>query len=263
MGERRKIDKRLHNQIALVTGGASGIGEGICMEFASQGCAVAVADKNIDGAEATAKKIEQKGGKALAVEVNVGSRQQAGDAVAKILSHFGTIDILVNCAGINKFKPVHEFSVQEWEDIRLVNLDGPWNVCQAVIPEMMRKRSGKIVNIGSGSALRATPNAAPYVITKHGLAGLTKALAVDLGPCNINVNCICPASIDTPLLRKGTSAAYREAMVSRLPLGRLGKISDITKAVLFLVSSDSDWITGVILPVDGGLNCCSFARHIE
>lgn len=263
MDECPKSNGSLYNKVVVVTGGASGIGEGMCLEFASNGATVVVADKNAEGAEAMVKKIEQQDGNALALEVDVGNRQQVADAVAKTLDCFGTIDILVNCAGINKFKMAHEFSAKEWENIKSVNLDGPWNFCQAVIPEMMRKKAGKIVNIGSGSAIRATPNAAPYVITKHGLAGLTKALAVDLGAYNINVNCICPASIDTPLLRKGTSEAYREAMTNRLPLGRLGKVSDITKAALFLVSPDSDWITGVILPVDGGLNCCSFARHIE
>ena len=257
------MSQLLEDRVALVTGGASGIGEGMCLEFALQGVVVAVADKNVEGAEAVVKKIEEQGGKALALEVDVGNREQVFDAVTKTLDSLGTIDILVNCAGINMFNQPHEFSAEQWIKIRLVNLDGPWNVCQAVIPEMIKKQGGKIVNIGSGSALRATPSAAPYVMTKHGLAGLTKALAVDLGPHKINVNCICPASIDTPLLRQGTSQAYREAMINRLPLGRLGKISDITRAALFLVSSDSDWITGAILPVDGGLNCCSFAHHVE
>ena len=253
----------LQGKIALIVGGASGIGAGMCLEFATQGATVAVADKNPTGAEAIAQQIQQQGARALAVQVDICDHQQVNAAVDRVLDSFTTIDILINCAGINQFKPAQEFSSEEWENIRSVNLDGTWNCCHAVMPEMIRKSAGKIVNIGSGSALRATPHAAPYVITKHGIAGLTKALAVDLGPHHINVNCICPASIDTPLLRQGTSAAYREAMTNRLPLGRLGRVSDITKAALFLVSPDADWITGVILPVDGGLNCCSFAHHVE
>ncbi len=255
--------KRLPNRVAIITGGASGIGEGICLEFASQGAAIAIADNNAEGANSVVEKIEELGQRAVALKVDVRDHRQVKEAVAKALKSFDTIDILVNCAGVNQFRLAWEYEVEEWEYVRSVNLDGAWYFCQAVIPEMMRTRGGKIVNIGSGSAIRATPKAAPYVISKHGLAGLTKALAVDLGPYNINVNCICPASIDTPLLRKGTSPGYRKAMTDRLPLGRLGKVSDISKAALFLVSSDADWITGAIIPVDGGLNCCSFAHHVE
>ena len=253
----------LHGKVALIVGGASGIGAGMSAEFAEQGAAIAVADMNREGAEAAARQVEQQGGQGLAVAADIRDRGQVKRAVARVLEGLGTVDILVNCAGINQFGRADEFTVEDWERIRSVNLDGTWNCCQAVMPEMIRKSVGKIVNIGSGSALRATPHAAPYVITKHGIAGLTKALAVDLGPHHINVNCICPASIDTPLLRQGTSEAYRAAMTNRLPLGRLGKVSDIAKAALFLVSDDADWITGVVLPVDGGLNCCSFAHHVE
>jgi len=263
MHEKTINHNRLQNKVAIVTGGAGGIGEGICLEFASQGAGVAIADINGQGAKSVAKKIQAIGGKSLVLEVDVRDREAVRKMVAKAVDHFGTIDILVNCAGFNQFKLPHEFSLDEWENLRSVILDGAWFFCQMVIPEMLKKQSGKIVNIGSGSAVLATPRASAYVIAKHGIAGLTKALAVDLGPNHINVNCICPGSVNTPLLREGTSPAYREAITNRLPLGRIGEISDISKAALFLVSSDSDWITGAILPVDGGLTCCSFAHHLE
>jgi len=263
MNEKSPTEGRLRDKIAIVTGGAAGIGEGICLEFAAQGADVAIADVNGQGAESVAKKIHELGRRAIVLEVDVRDSAKVKEMTAKVLGHFGTIDILVNCAGFNQFKLPHEFFPEEWEKLRSVILDGAWYFCQAVIPEMIRKQRGKIVNIGSGSSILATPKAAPYVIAKHGLAGLTKALAVDLGGYNVNVNCICPGSVDTPLLRTATSPAYREAITNRIPLGRIGRVCDIAKAALFLVSSDSDWITGVVLPVDGGLTCCSFAHHYE
>ena len=125
----------------------------------------------------------------------------------------------------------------------------------------MAQRYGKIVNIASTAGIRATPHAAPYSTAKHGLIGLTRNLAVDLGLHGINANCVCPASVDSPLLRESTSDEYREKMVERLPLGRLGQATDIAKAVVFLASDDAAWITGAILPVDGGLSCCNYGRH--
>ena len=253
----------LNNKVAIVTGGASGIGEGICLEFASQGALVAVADIDGGKAESLVKRIEGHGTRAVALEVDVCDHNQISKAAATTIENLGTIDILVNCAGWNNLKPAYEYTVKEWETIRSINLDGPWHFCQAVMPEMMKKKSGKIINIGSGSSLRAIPNSAAYAAAKHGLAGLTKALAVDLGPYNINVNCICPASVNTPLLQKSTTPAFQQAMANRLPLGRIGEVCDIARAALFLASQDSNWITGVILPVDGGLMSCSYARHVK
>jgi 3-oxoacyl-[acyl-carrier protein] reductase len=128
---------------------------------------------------------------------------------------------------------------------------------------MMKQKSGKIVNISSAAGYLGVPNAAPYSTSKLGVIGLTRALAVDLAPHNINVNCICPASIETPLLNEATGSKFQAAMTDRIPLGRLGKPSDISKAVLFLAGPDSNWITGVVLPVGGGLTCCLRAHHYE
>ena len=128
---------------------------------------------------------------------------------------------------------------------------------------MTKNRSGKIINIGSGLGILGGPRSAAYSSAKHGLIGLTRSLAVDLGPSNINVNCICPSTIDTPLSRQTTTPEFREAMIRRLPLGRLGKVSDIGHAAVFLASEKSSWITGAVLPVDGGLTCCLRAQHPE
>lgn len=256
-------NKRLQGKVAIVTGGASGIGEGICIELASYGAAIVIADLDQLRAEAVAKRICELGGEAVALTVDVRKQQSVTEAVAWTLGRFSTVDILVNCAGWNTFKPVHEVNAEEWEKIRSINLDGPWFFCQAVAPEMRKKGSGKIINIGSAAGILAIPQAAPYSIAKHALVALTRCFAVELGPYNVNVNCICPTSVDTPLLRKSTTAAFREKMVQNIPLGRLGKVCDIAKACLFLASSDSDFISGIVLPVDGGLTCCLRARHYE
>ena len=257
------VHRQLENKVAIVTGGASGIGEAICLEFALQGAMICIADINLEKAKTVIRKIEEFGGEVLASEVDISDYKSVIRTVTKTLERFGSIDILVNCAGWHQFLPVEEYSEGMWEKIRSINLDGPWNFCKAVMPELIKKRSGKIINIGSAAGILSIPKAAPYTIAKHGVIGLTRALAVDLAPYQINVNCICPSTIDTPLLREATKPEFIKGMLERIPLGRLGKLSDVSKSALFLASPDSDWITGVVLPVDGGLTCCIRAHHYE
>ncbi len=254
---------RLSDKVAIVTGGASGIGRGISLEFASQGAVVAIADINAQGAVKVADEIHELGGEAIALEVDICDYRKVTAAAAQALERFGRIDVLVNNAGWNKPLLPEEYTIDLWEKTLAINLEGGWYFCQAVIPHMMKKRSGKIINIGSGAGILGTPKAAPYIIAKHGVSGLTRALACDLGPYNINVNCICPGSVETPLLYEVLTPQNRQAILNQYPMPRLGKPSDIAKAALFLASADADWITGVILPVDGGLTCCIRARHYD
>lgn len=263
MADQSSSGGQLQGKVAIVTGGASGIGEGICMEFTRQGAALVVMDIDGPGGTKVAKAIEHLGGEAIASETDITDDEGVKAEVEKTLRQLGTVDILVNCAGWNHFVPPDAYSMELWRKIRSVNLDGMWNTCHAVMPEMMRKRSGKIINIGSAAAVRAIPQAASYSIAKHGVVGLTRAFAVDLGAFNINVNCICPATIETPLLMEATNPAFKEGMLRSIPMGRLGKLSDVAKAALFLASPDSSWITGVVLPVDGGLTACIRAHHFE
>jgi 3-oxoacyl-[acyl-carrier protein] reductase len=255
--------RRLYGKTAIVTGGASGIGKEICQEFVAEGAAVVIADIDAGEAEQARRAISQQGGDVHAMKVDVCDFQQTLEVAAKTFDRLGSIDILVNSAGWNEFRAVEKYQLEQWNRIRSVNLDGAWHCCKAVMPYMIRQRHGKILNIGSAASILGIPKSAPYCIAKHGLVGLTRALAVDLARYNLNVNCICPASIDTPLLREATKPIFVEKMVERIPLGCLGKPSDIAKAALFLASSDSDWITGVVLPVDGGLTCCIRAHHYE
>ncbi len=261
MSQECQREQRLQDKVAIVTGGASGIGREICLEFASNGASVAIADLNRPNAESVAKTIGERGSVAMAVEVDIRDAKQVAAAVAETVARFGTVDILVNCAGWNMFKPLEELAPEEWEKIRSINLDGSWFFSQAVVPEMKKKRSGKIINVGSAAGILAIPKTAAYSIAKHGVIGLTRTFAVDLGPHGITVNCVCPTSVDTPLLMESTTPEFRAEMTRRIPLRRLGKVSDMAKACLFLASSDADFISGVVLPVDGGLTCCLRGHH--
>lgn len=253
----------LKDRVAIVTGGGSGIGEEVALEFSQQGARVAIADINAVAAKRVVDKLEAISGEALVLEVDICDHKRVHAAAARVVEVFGTIDILVNCAGFNQFVAVEDITHELWEKIRAINLDGSWNFASAVLPVMMKKRSGKIINIGSAAAVKAIPKALPYVVSKHAVVGLTRALAVDLGPYNINVNCICPGPVQTPLLDQSTSAAFQRQIATTIPLGRLGKPSDIAQAAIFLASPASDWISGVTLPADGGLVSCVRARHWE
>jgi meso-butanediol dehydrogenase / (S,S)-butanediol dehydrogenase / diacetyl reductase len=254
---------RLLNAVAIVTGGASGIGHGIATEFALEGAAVAILDQNREAAEKVVKEITGRGGKAVAVTADVTDEGQVEKAVKSVADQLGDASVLVNCAGLNQFASVEELPDGLWEKIRAINLDGPWHVSKAVMPAMIRSRGGRIVNISSAAGVRAIPKAVPYSAAKHGLVGLTRALALDLAPFGINVNCICPATIETPLVRQAVNNVFLEKMLETIPLGRFGTPRDIARAVVFLCSSDADWITGVVLPVDGGLTCGIRAHHFE
>jgi len=253
---------KLKNRVAIVTGGASGLGAGICQEFAQHGAHIVIADINLAGAEHVCGEIEKRGGRATAIETDVTLPASVATAVERIVKDHQTIDILVNCAGWNTLKPVEQYTNDDWQKIRGLNLDGPWQMSKAVIPTLIRQRSGKILNIASGSGILAQPHMAAYGAAKHGLVGMTKTFAVDLATYQINVNCICPATVATRLTMKATTQAYRDFQIRRIPLGRLGEVSDIAKAALFLCSDDADWITGAILPVDGGLTCCAMTQAL-
>lgn len=263
MDKTRSWDGQLRDKVAIVTGGASGMGEAICVEFAAEGAAIAIADLNLRGAETVIEQIRQLGGRGIALETDIADYQRVEQFVDRTLREFGTVDVLVNCAGINFFLSPDAITLEQWRQIMSTNLDGTWHFSKAVMPEMMRKRSGKIINIGSGGGILAIPKAAHYSASKAAVIGLTRALAVDLGGYNVNVNCICPGTVLTPLADKTLSPFFRAEQTKRTPLGRLGRPSDIAKAALFLASSASDWITGTVLPVDGGLTCCIRAHHWE
>jgi len=257
-------DDRLEfeGKVAIITGGASGIGAAIVKLLMERGARVAILDIQH---ELAAELATEFGGAStcLAIATDVTDPAAVRAAVLATTKTFGGVDIAVNCAGLNRFMPPQDVDDSTWRRILAINLDGPWNVCAAVIPEMVQRRSGRIVNIGSAAGVLGIPKAVPYSTAKHGIVGLTRALAVDLGPYNITVNCVAPGTTLTPLVESATSETFKRLATERTPLGRLGQPRDLAEAVLFLASDRASWITGVVLPVDGGLTSVIRAHHWE
>ena len=258
-----------HGKVAIVTGGGGGIGGETCLQFAARGARVVIADRDIEHAGEVVRKIEDLRGEAVAIGVEITDRSDVERCVSKVIGELGTVDILVNCAGWSQLSMPEEYSTELAEKLISINLTGTWNFCQAVVPEMKRKRYGKIVTFGSGAGLLGMPKHVVYSAAKAGVIGLTRALAVDMGPYNVSVNCICPGTTKTSMVVSTAQSGgmdegnrYFDLVVDQIPMARVGQPADLAKAVLFLSSSGSDWITGVILPVDGGQSCCLRAQEL-
>lgn len=245
---------RLQDRVAIVTGAGSGNGRGISLRLAEEGAKIVVADVSEVGAGETVAMIEAMGGQALLVTADVSQRSQVETMVKITLQHFGQIDILVNNAGVETLVPFLELPESEWDRILAVNLKGPFLCGQAVAREMAQAgEGGKIVNIASINSAIALPGQAHYVSSKGGLLMLTKAMALDLAPYNINVNAVGPGVIETAMTANSLSNPARvEMFLNHIPLKRIGQPRDIANAVLFLASDEADYITGTILYVDGG-----------
>ena len=244
---------RLGNNVAVITGGASGMGKAISLLFAKEGATVAVAD--IDGAKAAsvAQTILETGGAAVAIPVDVTKEQEVRALVSVGLSRFNRIDILVNCAGIAEYIPAEEISSDQWQRMLNVDLSGIFYCCREVGREMIKRKRGKIINFSSTAGLAGIPSMAHYCAAKHGVVGLTKALAVEWGKYNVNVNCICPGATLTPLLLGATTESHRNERARKVPLQRLATPEDQAQVALFLASSESDYVSGGVLCVDGGI----------
>jgi NAD(P)-dependent dehydrogenase (short-subunit alcohol dehydrogenase family) len=247
----------LEGKVAIVTGAASGIGREIAVRLAEMGCAVAVLDKNTDGAMETVAQVHRDGGKAIAIPCDVCLRSDCQEAVARTVTAYGRIDILCNNAGIVLRKDVLALQEKEWDTVLDVTLKSAYLLSREVIPHMIRNGGGAIVNTGSGWALKGGPKAASYCAAKAGLLNLTRAMAIDHGKDNIRVNCVCPGDIDTPMLASecrqlGENPEQFMKEAASRPLNRVGTPGDVANAVLFLVSEMSTWITGAHLVVDGG-----------
>ncbi|SMG25404.1 SDR family NAD(P)-dependent oxidoreductase [Dethiosulfovibrio salsuginis] len=245
----------MRGKVALITGAASGIGLGISRFFALAGVSVAMLDINEEG-----------GGKAKGVVegdrefffCDVTDSSSCVTAVEGVLSRFGRIDILVNCAGVARRNDVVGLDERDWDLALNVTLKSVFLMSKAVVPYMKAQGGGKIVNIGSGWSLKGGPMAISYCAAKGGVWNMTRAMAIDHGPDNINVNCVCPGDIDTPMLKSeceqlgGTyDESYKEECAQR-PIKRLGTPEDVAKSVFFLCSDMAPWVTGSSLVVDGG-----------
>jgi 2-hydroxycyclohexanecarboxyl-CoA dehydrogenase len=247
-----------HERTAIVTGGASGIGLAIAERLSADGCAVAVFDRDGAAAEAAAAKISASGGTALAVEVDVTERAQIDAGIERVRDGLGAATILVNSAGLDGFDRFLDITAEKWERILRVNLTGTFQCCQAAVPDMIAAGWGRIVNISSSAAQAGQPLMTHYVAAKAGVIGLTKALALELGPRGITVNTIPPAFIDTPMLRKAESRGFLgegvDVHAGTTPVRRVGRPEDIAAACAFLVRDEAGYITGQVIGVNGGRN---------
>lgn len=242
----------LRDQGAIITGGAQGIGKAIAFQLSDLGANVAVADMNIEAAQQTAKEIEKKGRKPLAVKVDVADADSVERMVETALESLSRIDILINNAGITRDNLLVRLSDDDWNAVLNVNLKGVFYCTRAVAKVMMKQRSGRIVNISSVVGLIGNPGQANYAASKAGILGLTKTAARELAARGITVNAIAPGFIETDMTGSLPEKA-KEAFLTAIPLGRPGCPEDVAKTVAFLVSENAAYITGQVIHVDGGM----------
>ena len=242
----------LENKVAIVTGGARGLGKAYCLRMAEEGAKVVVADILEQEAEETASEIKTKGGEALAVKTDVTSEADTQRMADKTVKAFGRIDILINNAGFYhgmSRKPFYEISSEEWDKMMDVSAKGTWICCRAVFPQMKTQGKGKIINVSSEAVFAPTKGLIHYTAAKAAVIGITRVLAGELGQYGICVNVIAPGVIDTPATRSYVNMEKMDA--SSVPMGRFGVPEDIVGAVVFFASDGSDFISGQSLLIDG------------
>jgi len=243
---------RLKDKVALVTGGARGIGQAIAMLFAKEGADIVVADVNLEVAQKTAMDIEALGRKALALEMDVTSYEKVEEGINKILDKFGKVDILINNAGITKDNLIVRMSQAEWDAVINVNLKGTFNCIKAVSRPMVKQRSGRIISIASIIGLMGNFGQANYAASKAGIIALTKTVAKELASRNINANAVAPGFIQTEMTAR-LPEDVKKKMLEAIPLAKLGTPQDVAQVCLFLASEESAYITGQTITVDGGM----------
>ena len=250
--------QRFDGKTVIVTGGGGGIGGATCRRFASEGAQVAVFDMNLEAAEKVAADIRAGGGQAAAFACNITDRAQVDAAVAAAQTQLGPIAVLVNNAGWDVFKPFLKTVPAEWEKLIAINLTGALHMLHAVLPGMVERKYGRIVNVASDAARGGSSGEAVYSACKGGLVALSKTLAREHARQSITVNVVCPGPTDTALLAGVAEGARNpakliEAFRSAIPLGRLGQGDDLASAIAFFGSDDAGFVTGQVLSVSGGL----------
>jgi NAD(P)-dependent dehydrogenase (short-subunit alcohol dehydrogenase family) len=248
---------RLANKVALITGGTSGIGEASALLFAKEGAKMAIAGRNEKRGHSVTEQILKEGGSAIFIRTDVRKSEECRRAVDETVHAFGRLDILVNNAGIFYPHTALDCTEEEWDLQIDINLKGTFLMSKSALPGMIQQGSGVIINNSSGWGIVGGDAAVAYCASKGGVVLLTKAMAIDHGRQGIRVNCICPGDVDTPMLpedarMRGMKWEDYLAGCSNRPIGRIGTANEIAKAVLFLASDDSSFMTGAALVVDGG-----------
>jgi NAD(P)-dependent dehydrogenase (short-subunit alcohol dehydrogenase family) len=249
---------RLGGKVAIVTGASSGLGKAIARRFAAEGASVVVVGRRKELGESVASSILTAGGKAIYAQADVSRAADIENVIKRALDGFGRLDILVNNAGVNpSMTAVVDMTEENWDHIVATNLKGVFLCSKFSIPEMVRGGGGAIVNVSSVTSLIGIKARAGISATKGGVTSLTRSMAVDYGPQNVRVNCICPSFIETEmtaqfLADKRKDPAAWEQIIAAFPLRKLGTPDDVASAALFLASEESRWITGISLSVDGG-----------
>ena len=244
----------LQDRVALVTGGAGGIGAATAHTLAAEGCSVVVADINFAGSQRVAAEIKQSGRRARALELDVRDHVALNTCIAEIAARETRIDILITAAGIIKSEPLAQSTMADWQALCDTNLTGVLATCHAVMPVMTHQRAGRIINIASVSAYRGGGliGNALYGMTKAGVIALTKGLARELAPHGITANVLAPALTDTPLVRAALTPEVLARIKARVPAGRLGEAQDMADLITFLASARAGFITGAVIDIDGG-----------
>ena len=245
---------RFENTGVLITGAGSGIGRAASLAFAEEGAAIAAADLRLEAAQATARAVEDLGRTAVAIQVNVTQPDSVRTMVEQAVAGLGSLDVLINSAGVREIVPFLELPAEEWLKVIGTNLTGTFLCSQAFAQYLIaQNKGGKIINLSSVAGLMGVPNRAAYVASKHGVVGLTKEMSMELADKNIQVNAIAPGVVETAM-----TAGYFDnpAIVASLkkahPAGRWAQPEEIARLMLFLSSEDADFMTGATIPIDGG-----------
>jgi len=246
----------LKGKVAIITGARRGMGKSHALLFAKSGAKVVVADISLEDCQLVVDEIKKAGGEAIAVKCDVSKKAEVDEMIAATLKKWGKLDILVNNAGICQFKPFLELTEEEWDKALDINLKGYFLCAQAAAKEMIRQKSGIIINIASvamGQQGVGFPTLAHYSASKGGIAAMSETLALELAPYNIRVNAIAPGAIDTPMVDPlRADSKTMEGTIARIPLRRMGKAEEVSNVVLFLASDESSYMTGSTVVVDGG-----------
>ena len=262
---------RLKDKVALVTGAASGIGQATAVLFGQEGAKVMCADLDAEGAERVAQEIVKGGGEAASTQADVSQAADVERMVRQTVERWDRLDVLVNNAGIYFILPLTQVPEEEWDRLININLKGVFLGCKYAIPEMVKGGGGSIVNTASIAGLRGTAWLSTYCASKGGVVQLTKAVAMEWAEQNVRVNAVCPGVIRTPMAERGIEQAGAlfgdtveeswQRIAEGHPLGRVGEPEEVARAVLFLASDEASFVTGVALPVDGGLWAGSAPRR--